>query len=340
MSTTYKVVFSSLFFIIVCSLSIFSIILPAFQYDSIYNDIATRKELSGKIEFCAVGASHMLGGFIPDILDKKLNACSYNLSSYTASLIGRSTLLKKVEEKNPIKTVIIDISHDTFFRDAKHDNGTGEAMILCKLDSNVERLKYIMKNISFIQRDYENILSILIHYGLKSWSKKIKGQTEVIKKSKGYISNPVSNVVLKKNLKTLLNCEKINTNYPEQNILIVSEMIHNSQLKGELIILVVVPVSESWLWKNSNMDDFRKFCLDFASKNNCLLIDFNLLKNRQLFFNDENSFCNETHLGNNGAECFTSLLAKYIYKINSGEDIKNDFYQSYIEAKHNSIYKQ
>ena len=73
----------------------------------------TRKDLAGTVDYLVVGASHAQLGFVPSVLDQELGVNSYNLSSLLMPVTGRYFLLEKEIKRNPVKTVVLEVSYDT-----------------------------------------------------------------------------------------------------------------------------------------------------------------------------------------------------------------------------------
>lgn len=330
---------SSIVFI-VCLLLVFSfIVFPCFQNGSDYNDTAARQKLSGEINYIFSGASHALAAFKPDVVDEKLNVCSWNLSTSSASLNGRKTLLEKELSRNKVDTVIIDISFDTLLRSQKNENATGEPMIICKLDNSIERFRYLIENVSLFNGDYENVTSILLRYGLKAWVAKLSGKFGTLQKNKGFMPDPSVDVSLSKD--SITSAHKINklqTDYLPENIEALNQTIELCKSYGANVILAVVPISEARIWKYTGWDKFLEEIKKISDQNNCVFLDFNLIRNRFEVFDDKCSFNNETHLSETGAEAFSEVFSAIILKMNNGEDISNLFYSSYDDMIANSIY--
>lgn len=330
---------SSLIFLISLFLVISFIIFPCFQNGSNYNDSAARQKLSGELNYIFSGASHALAAFNTDIIDEKLNVCSWNLSTSSASLNGRKTLLENELKRNRVNTVVIDISYDTLSRSQKDENATGEPMIICKLDNNAERIKYLIKNVSLFNGDYENVTSIFLRYGLKAWMAKLSGEFGTLQKNKGFMPDPSVDVTLSENMiKPLQKRDRIQTNYLAENIEALKQTIKLCQEYDAKVILAVVPISEARIWKCSGWDVFSETVKSISEQNNCIFLDFNLIKTRFEIFDDRYSFNNETHLSETGAKAFSEAFSDVILKINNGENVSDLFYSSYNEMIDNSSY--
>lgn len=334
-----KLLKSSIFFI-VCLLLVFSVIVyPCFQNGSEYNDSEARRKLSGEINYIFSGASHALAAFNPNIVDEKLNVCSWNLSTSSASLNGRKMLLEKELNRNKIDTVVIDISFDTLLRSQKNENATGEPMIICKLDNSKERFKYLTENVSLFNGDYENVISIFLRYGLKAWVAKLSGEFGTLQNNKGFMPDPSVDVSLSKDrIAYAYEINKLEIDYLPENIDALNQTIELCKSHGANVILAVVPISEARIWRYAGWDKFFEEIKKISDQNNCIFLDFNLIKNRFDVLDDKYSFNNETHLSEAGAEAFSEAFSDIIHRINNGEDISNLFYSSYSDMIANSVY--
>ena len=99
--------------IIVLSVVFGALYLRGENYD--YQDYRERDALAGELTMLINGASYVMYGIDPDVLDAYLgaNVHSYNLTTSMLTLEGRYALLKKELERNPVKTVILEVSPDT-----------------------------------------------------------------------------------------------------------------------------------------------------------------------------------------------------------------------------------
>lgn len=336
-----KAIKATLAFVLCFIISSTIIIFPCMQNGSDYNDSAARQELRGNIDYIFNGASHAYGAFYPAIIDEELGVCSWNLSSSSASLQGRKTILEKELQRNLVDTVVIDVSFDTLSRCQSEEHATGEPMIICKLDNNVERMRYFFENVSFWNSDYENVLSVFMRYGLKAWKSKMLGEFGQVQSNKGFM--PAESIDLKLSEAEIVsqyNSAKRVLPFREENVEILKSTITMCQQYGARVIIAVVPISDVSIWKKENLDDFWRDLSTICEESDCLLYDFNLIKTRYETYSDVYSFADETHMSEDGAITFSKNFADIIQRLNAGEDVRHLFYASYDEMKQNSPYME
>lgn len=226
---------------LLCSLILISylIIYPSFvSENSFYKDKNLRKELAGDIDFLVVGASHGLNAFDTRILDQMIVCNSYNLSGSMMSLYGKYHLLEKELSRNPVKTVVLEISYDTLTRDQRDDYSGGDTQVLERLDSFSERLSYVVQNIPF--DDWLNIYSRLMRNGIIYWEKEILGKVTnggLDKSLKGFYPKSSVDVTIEKDIanscydKTKL-CESIS----QENLALFQKILELCKQKNTRII--------------------------------------------------------------------------------------------------------
>lgn len=328
-------------FCVILSFSIFFsiIVYPCFEDDSQYNDSKTRQDLSGNIDYIFNGASHAFQAFDTSVIDDELGICSYNLSSPSASLEGRYTLLEKEISRNTLDTVVIDIAFDSMVRSQSTENATGEPMIVCKLDSFSERANYLFNHVSFFNGDVENVISIFLRYGLKAWKDKLTGNTGTLQQNKGFSPMPANNITLQTDeIINGYNTNIVSTNFSDENIIQLEKMINLCKQHNTRVIVAVIPISDAFIWKYSNLDEFLDNLKQLCKKNNCPVYDFNLINNRYEILNDQTSFTNLTHMSAPGASAFSKTFCDFIKNVDSNQNLDLMFYKSYEELKQDSPY--
>ena len=326
-----KALIASCSFLLCFALMFSVVVFPAFANDSLYNDSSKRQELAGEIDFLFSGASHALGGFIPEIIDSKLGCYSYNLSSYACSFEGRLWLLEKELKRNPVSTYVLEISHDTI-RDYSNDRSTGEPMTILKLDSFSERLEYMSKYVPLT--DFDKVSSVILRYGLNAWKAKIFGQTNIPQSNKGYIPNPCIDMGTTSNsIAKQLNTRELEADFNQETLAKIEALLALCNEYNCEVIVVMVPVSDQLIMEISNCDEFYSALSDYCETQNLELYDFNLLKNRSDLFSDTSSFYDSSHIAHEGAVPFSEAFADVMLMRSAGEDTASMFYSSYAELK-------
>ncbi len=306
--------------------------LPLLTGHSGYSDAARRDALAGQLDLLISGASHGTNAFVPDLLDEALGTRSYNLSGFRASLKGRYALLEQELARNPVKTVVLEISSDCFTRDPAAEKGKGEAMTIARLSGWKNKLRYMRQTLSFFNGDYDNVCCMLLGYGIHGWLGMLTGSTDGAAESRGWWAFPASDVSMDpselpapEEMDTLQN-----TWYPELTEEF-ADILRLCRAEGAEVLVVVTPLPESSLLRNEGWDVFREKLASLCAENGCPLLDFNLKKDREAWLSDKTGFQDGSHLSAAGAAAFSRVFAETLSSMKT-EDVRPLFYDSYAEA--------
>ncbi|MBP9988934.1 MAG: hypothetical protein KBT46_05480, partial [Ruminococcus sp.] len=240
---------------------------PYLNSESVYyQDSKLRRSLAGTLDCIVLGASQGSCAFVPEVLDSNLGVNSYNLSSALIPIHARKYLLEKELNRSNIKTVIIELSYNTLARNSTAEFGNGDTRVIEKLDSAQERIKYMLKYIKF--NDWINVYSHLFMNSLNGIETFITdGGNNVDYKAKGFDSRKVSvgSINPKEVIKTY-NTEKISTDYYENNVKVLTDIIDTCKTKNIRVIIAVAPLSDVLLWKYKNMDDFLSWATNYSNQ--------------------------------------------------------------------------
>lgn len=340
MQTFKKFLLSVIAFL--CIFSLFSGFLmgPYLYYDAeFYDDSGLRASLAGKIDWIILGASHALTAFDPAILDEELDCFSYNLSNSLMTTRGKYHLLKKELERNPVETVVLEVSYDTFTRELRDEYGDGDAKVIQRLDSLPEALGYLVNSVSI--NDWLNIYSRFLVSGTSYWQFVLRGQTNsrVDPAAKGYYAHEIRDVSISMDAaQAEFNSKPIKTNFNTDYVRETTETIAMCKENGVRVILVVVPIADMQIWQADNWDVFHDWMQEYAVQQDCEFYDFNLIHDRYARFSDERSFYDSGHMSTDGATSLSNLFVEILHKVNNGEDVSGEFYDSYESMKQESPY--
>lgn len=339
MQTFKKIVFTSLVFLLVLVVFSCAVIIPwRYSEADYYMDSKLRSSLAGKIDFLVVGASHGLSSFIPQMIDENLGCTSYNLCSAMMPMYNRAYMLNKELNRNPVKTVILEISFDALTRTVGTEYGMGESVTLTRLDSFPERLAYLFKYIAF--DDWLNIycrdmLSSLSY--LKSVF--LHKTTHVDYEAKGYRDlKSIDRSLKPEEIVSSFNTTNAIGEMLEENISQFVDMIKMCKEKNCEIYVVCTPVSDASIWQADDWDVFYQKVADICKENDVPWLDFNLHKARYTEFSDSTSYQNTTHIASEGANHFTALFTNIVALYRTGENVSKYFYNSYADMKKDSPY--
>lgn len=340
MQTFKKLLLSVISFLLVFSLVSAIVIVPYYNSEATYyQDGNLRSSLAGKIDYVTIGASHCLAGFDSTILDEELGCFSYNLSVSMMPMYAKYVLLKKEFDRNPIKTVVLELSYDTLQRRAKDEFAIGDEPMIAKLDTWQERAHYLLRYVSL--NDWLNVYSRSFVQGLWNWKNIMTGQTgnQLEYGKKGFHMRPVADITLSQNAaQKRYNSRKYVSVFHDDNEEWFIKTIELCKSMGARVIIAVVPVSDGMIWSYDCLDDFVNWANDFSKAHGCEFYDFNLVKDRYALFSDSHSFSDADHMSIDGAEVFSRKYCDVMQKIDAGQDVQNFFYDSYEEMKAASPY--
>ena len=304
--------------------------LPYFWGESYYyQDYKVRTSLSGKLDTLVIGSSHALRSIKPTVLNEKLNTKAYNLSSPLMSMYGRYVMLEKEINRNPIKTVYLEISYNALTLDRKTLGLEGDLYVLGRFDNVFERINFFTN--AFTPEEYRKVLSDIIVRSKNSFS--IHNTIEQYK-TFGYLSMPSNNQLLSDEVKEKVkNTKVLDTKIKEESLNYFDKIIKLCKENDIRVILVVTPVTERMILEYSNLDDIFSQYIDLAKEYNCEYYDFNLDKNRMKLYSEESSFYDNTHMSDSGAEIFSNRLTEIIEDVDRGNNVSNYFLNSYTELK-------
>lgn len=337
-----KVLLVSIVFLLMCGVLAFGLaevyIRSEYAYDE---DVKLRRQLAGEIDYICLGASHVQQALIPSELDQTLGVNSYILAGGWQSVPISKILFNTELSRNPVKEVVIDFTCDTMNATDKDYTMERDLYVLPRFENDLERLSYICSN--FNLRDDKDILIKYMQRSVEYLFKKAQGEKvdNVDYESKGFRGRASQDMRLKERAAVeKYNSGKVNNNWTQENIECLSDIIRTCHENNIKVTIAVMPVTQSKIWRLDGWDEFLRKLREFSKENDCKMVDFNLLKSRFILFSEETSFSNQDHLSEKGAKEFTPVFCQIMQQLDGGEDISNQFYDSYEEMKQHTIYAE
>ena len=296
-----------------------------FATTHLYYDVDQRDSLAGQIDTFVTGASHIMYCFDPDQYDAAMGTVSYNLAGVLMSMQGRYELLEQEFQRNPVDTLILEMSLDTLTRKESY-HVEGDMTLLPRLGSAGTKIRYFFQN--FRPDEYDDAWSIAFANGLGDmvYDKSLDGNRGL------YPSQPaVSQALTPEQIREQYRLLPIPTDPHEKELYWMDQIFRLCEEHGVRVIMITTPLPQSTIIRYDGYDQIWQMYDAIAREHGCLYIDFNLDPASKELFPDESAFYDQFHLVNGAAAAFTDLLTETIRQYDAGIDIFADDYASYEE---------
>ena len=325
-----KAMAATLGFVLCLALIAGIIVWPYFHGETFYyEDAGVRDELAGSIDTLVSGASHGACAFHSRVLDEALGVCSYNLSGPLMTMQARKTLLEKELDRNPVKTVFIELSCNALTRSRAKEGYEGELYALARMGSFRERVGYFFR--AFEEEDYLGVWADTLQRGFDAWKSVLRKAPPVFDPAdKGFLPRDPQDLRMDaQTFSGLHNTVAIDQEAFWDNKIPLMEMVELCQSRGVEVIFVTTPMSDRLLAQFTNLEEPRQWYLFYSQTYGCPYWDFNLYRDRDALFPDDTAFYDLYHLSEQGAETFTRELAAVYQKYRAGQDVSGLFYENY-----------
>ncbi len=325
-----KALFAALGFFLCVALIAEGIVWPYFHGQFYYyEDAEVRDELAGSVDCLISGASHAYSAFDPRVLDEELGTNSYNLSGALMTMCARDTLLRKELDRNPVKTVFIELSCNTLTRNREQEGPEGDIYALSRMGSLWDRCTFFFR--AFYPDEYLEVCANTLDHGFDSWYDLRHGVPPTVDAScKGFRSLEHTDLSMTpEEFSALHHTTAMSEAIWQENKEYFQDMVETCQERGIEVVFVTTPLSDRMIAEYHNLEAAHQWYLDYAQKYHCTYLDFNLYRQREELFPSDTAFYDTYHLGSQGAVTFTRELSKLYKRIQAGEDVSSLFYADY-----------
>ncbi len=298
-----------------------------------YQDAAVRDSMAGTLDLLISGSSHAYRGLMPEVLDEKLGCNSYNLSTSLMTMAGRYELLKKELGRNPVKTVILDLSYNTLTRNRVTEGPEGDLYQLGRYPNYLERMGYFFRH--FQLNEYARTYYDTMNRGIQSWKRLLRGEGRrgssekyATKGWQGADSTPIPPLE-----EDQVRSRPLRTKNDRSDVDYLTKILALCKEKGIQVILVTLPISERITQMYDGLDEIYGQYVELSRTWGLPFYDFNLYRGKTDLFSDETAFCDISHMSEEGSRNFTGLLADVLLRIQAGQDVSGLFYDSYAQAE-------
>ena len=334
-----KILMNSFMILLFVTIMLVAFVSPYFLGEfSSYQDQKVRKSLSGKLDTLYVGTSNALRAFVPTVIDKELGTTSYNLANPLMSMYGVYTMAEKEINRNPVKTLVIELSYNTMTIGRDILGLEGDLYTFGRLDTFKEKMKYASNTI--FKSNYKDFFSGTVQISVRTWKQILFGESEtkVQYKTRGYLPVETNDLsITKEKANSIIDTKEYDTKFLDENLKELDKMMDLCKKKNIRVIFVVTPIVDYAILEHSNHDDIFSQYIELAKKYNCEYYDFNLDKKSIELYTNEKDFYDDIHLSDPGAKKFSKRYSEIISTVDKGKKVEKEFYKSYGELKENII---
>lgn len=298
-----------------------------------YQDGRVRRDLAGEFDLLVSSASQGLRAIDPLALDDALGCRSYDLGTPLQTMYGRYLFLERELERNPVSTVIIELSYDAMARSYEDHGFEGSVYQLGRSDSVGQWLDYFIHQVP--PGDWVKLLYDTLDRGVFTWKELVKNgpytpfQYETHGFFPGLEGTPMPSA---DRYEADYHKEALPTNVEEENLYYLDRCLELCRDRGIEVVMIATPLSEYKLWSCDGFDEILATHRAVARRWNVPFYDFNLKKDKLNRYPEETSYFDQHHLCEASAQVFPYDLAEIITRARAGEDVSGEFYSSYEEA--------
>lgn len=332
---------------LLCTLALFlltamllcCIILPYFHSTAYYyQDAPVRRSLAGSLDHLVCGSSQALRALEPTVLDEALGWSSYNLATPLMTMRGRYVLLKKELDRNPVNTVIMELSYNAMVIDRIKHGTEGDIYVLGRLDTPAERVSYFLRDVA--PASYGSVMMDTLRRGKTAWKQLLTGSQHTPDQwqTRGFSPVPTKDMTFTQEEldKSWLSMD-YNADFLDESWTYFLKCMELCRERGVRVIMIVTPVADEMLaqYRNPEMvfDQYRAVAAEYG----CDYYDFNLLRDRSERYPAATAFYDKNHLSESGAATFSRQFAEIVAAAEAGEDVSGFFFRDYSTARENLL---
>lgn len=298
-----------------------------------FQDGSDRDAVAGTLDTLVCGASHAYRDFNPAVMDARLGTRTYNISGSLMTMQGRWELLREEIDRNPVKTVVLELSYNTMTRNREREGTEGDLYVMARLSSFFHRVRFFFTG--FRLNELPSVYYKFLTEGIDTTIELAEGKPgHPNKRIQGYLPTGPRTSKLNTKYESLFHQAKaIKTAIDPYNETYLNKILKLCEEKGVRVILVTTPITKSFLCRYNNFDVSLSYYRKLAEEHGYDFFDFNLYREKEELFPDKTMFYDITHLNPDGADRFSELYAEILQAKDRGEDVSDRFYESYAEMQ-------
>lgn len=281
------------------------------------------KALAGTLDTLFCGSSQGKNALIPARYDAATGSESYNLGTAMISMRDRRELLARELDRNPVRTVYLELSYESLSRDEAAEGIEGRIYALGAQETFFQRLRYVFTR--FGVGDWRALYSDTFAKGIRGWKAILSGSRRPVpyEDTRGYEALPSADL----SAAAPEPMEPVSTAQRPENLSELRAIAALCRERGVRLVLVTVPISPTRIWRVPELDTIRAQLQAFADENGLEYYDYNLY--RAADYSARDCFANEQHMSGAGAERFMADFLAVEAGLAAGEDVRPLFYESY-----------
>lgn len=295
---------------------------------------------NNNFDVLVVGASETQWGIDPEVIEQETGLKTALLATSGSSIAQRYTMLESHIKDKSLKLVILEISKFSLTKDMYSNTIDKRVLYFSRVDGIWNKLMAAVREFSFEDDEYDQLYAEMLYEGINSWDSIFNGTYSEETVRRGYEpQDSYSQLLTEEEARATYREGWVSTDLIKENVEALYDLIDLCNKNNVPVIMITMPLSEHYLWQYGGWDTSRENILDQLEGQDITYYDFNLMKERQKYLNDEVSYRDMEHLADEGAKSFSKVLSKTITAYLNGEN-GWEFYDWYGEAISNCIYAE
>ncbi len=325
-----KLIISVMLFLIFVGLITWVVVYP-------FNRIFSK---NNNFDVLVVGASETQWGIDPEVIEAETGFKTALLATSGSSIAQRYAMLESHINDKSLKLVILEVSKFSLTSDMSDKTIEKRVLYFSRIDGIWNKLTAAIREFSFVDDEYDQLYAEMLYEGINSWNCIFNGTYDEAEAERGYEpQNNDSQLLTEEEARATYREGWLSTDPFEENVEALYNLISLCNRNDVPVIMITMPLSEHYLWQYGGWDTARENILNLLEGQNITYYDFNLMKERQKYLNDETSYRDMEHLCDEGAKSFSKVLSKTITAYLNDES-GWEFYDWYGEAIANGSYAE
>lgn len=332
MKTSNKILAVFLCYLLAIALISWLVVAPFFAAQQ---EPRNRAAAAGSVECAVFGSSHGMMSLNPQTMEEGMGWVTYNYCNLLMKDAAKQFIAEKEFSRNPIHTVILDLTFNSLFREQATENGEGDYAVVRNLDTFPERVRFLAEHVPLDTwlDVYGRELVGSVRYWQTVFTGRVYDDGYLPSSNRGFCASVPQDVSLADDQVAAIRGTRVEcTPFQPSAVDALKELIAYCQSQGARVILLTVPISDALIWELADLGEFEAKAREIAGEMHCEWYDLNLLKNKSELFSDATCFHDVAHLSEEGSKIYMQELVNLLTRVDRGEDVSDLFFSSYEEA--------